>query len=181
MRIYLSALLLLLLGTTALAHDFDDDITGPIPLGRGIAYNVELQSTFSDDRTPLWLNANRHGLKNALTLEQRKQIIAEAAEQRYVEYEGGEARYTSGTVHELNANSTPIEREFYEYYRTPRGEFTPEGASPMTTTHPQPFALAEIAAVMPLMPEPTTMTSNVSSQCGPDSLADAGAAKRAPD
>ncbi len=81
-------------------------------------------------------NANRHGLKNSLTLEQRKQIIAEAAEQRYVEYEGGETRYTSGTVHELNENSTPIEREFYEYYRTPRGEFTPEGASPMTTTHP---------------------------------------------
>lgn len=64
MRIYLSALLLLLFGTTALAHDFDDDITGPIPLGRGIAYNVELQSTFSDDRTPLWLNANRHGLSS---------------------------------------------------------------------------------------------------------------------
>ena len=30
--------------------------------------------------------ANRNGLKNALTLEQRKQIIAEAAEQRYVEF-----------------------------------------------------------------------------------------------
>ena len=81
-------------------------------------------------------NANRHGLKNSLTLEQRKQIIAEAAEQRWKEYEGGATRYTSGTVHELNANSTPIEREFYEYYRTPRGEFTPEGVDPMTTTHP---------------------------------------------
>ncbi|OUO92846.1 alpha/beta hydrolase [Cloacibacillus sp. An23] len=81
-------------------------------------------------------NANRHGLKNALTLEQRKQIIEEAALQRWAEYEGGATRYTSGTVHELNENSTPIEREFYEYYRTPRGEFTPEGVDPMTTTHP---------------------------------------------
>ena len=80
--------------------------------------------------------ANRNGLKNVLTLEQRKQIIAEAAEQRYVEFLDGEVKYTSGTVHELTENSSPIEREFYEYYRTPRGEVTPEGATPLTTTHP---------------------------------------------
>lgn len=80
--------------------------------------------------------ASRNGLKHSLTLEQRKQIIAEAAEQRYVEFLGGEIKYTSGTVHELTEKSNPIEREFYEFYRTPRGEFTPEGASPLTTTHP---------------------------------------------
>ena len=80
--------------------------------------------------------ASRNALNKSQTLEQRKQIIADAAEQRYVEFTGGETRYTSGTVHELTANSTPIEREFYEFYRTPRGEFTPQGASPLTTTHP---------------------------------------------
>lgn len=80
--------------------------------------------------------ANRDGLKHALTLEQRKQIMAEAAEQRYTEFLGGKTKYTSGTVHELTDQSTPIEREFYEYYRTPRGEFTPEGVDPLTTTHP---------------------------------------------
>ena len=80
--------------------------------------------------------ANRNGLNHALTLEQRKQIIAEAAEQRYVEFLGGETKYTSGTVHELTEQSTPIEREFYEFYRTSRGELTPEGTDPLTTTHP---------------------------------------------
>ena len=80
--------------------------------------------------------ASRNGLKHALTLEQRKQIIAEAAEQRYVEYKGGKTKYTGGTVHELTEKSTPIEREFYEFYRTSRGEYTPEGASRETTTHP---------------------------------------------
>lgn len=80
--------------------------------------------------------ANRHALRNSLTLEQRKQIIAEAVEQRYVEFEGGETRYTSGTVHEINENSHPIEIEFYEFYRMPRGEFTPAGSSPQLTTHP---------------------------------------------
>ncbi|EOA57916.1 hypothetical protein HMPREF1214_02438 [Bacteroides sp. HPS0048] len=80
--------------------------------------------------------ASRNGLKHALKLEQRKQIIAEAAEQRYVEFLGGETKYTGGTVHELTENSSPIEREFYEFYRTERGEFTPEGATSLTTTHP---------------------------------------------
>lgn len=80
--------------------------------------------------------ASRNGLKNALTLEQRKRIQAQAAEQRYVEFTGGETAYTGGTVHELTEKSTPIEREFYEFYRTPRGEFTPEGATRRTTTHP---------------------------------------------
>lgn len=80
--------------------------------------------------------ANRNGLNHALTLEQRRQIQAAAAEQRYVEFLGGEARYTSGTVHALTEDSTPVEREFYAFYRTPRGEYTPAGASPETTTHP---------------------------------------------
>lgn len=80
--------------------------------------------------------ANRNALRKSLTLEQRKQIIAEAAEQRYLEFQGGETKYTSGTVHELNEKSNPIEIEFYEFYRTPRGDFTPESSSPEHTTHP---------------------------------------------
>ena len=80
--------------------------------------------------------ASRNGLKHALSPEQRQRIIAQAAEQRYAEFLGGEPLYTGGTVHELTAESTPIEREFYEFYRTPRGEFTPDGATPRTTTHP---------------------------------------------
>jgi len=80
--------------------------------------------------------ASRNGLKHSATLEQRKQAIAQAAEQRYAEFTGGETKYTSGTVHELNENSTAIEREFYDFYRTPRGEYTPKGSSPKLTTHP---------------------------------------------
>lgn len=80
--------------------------------------------------------ANRNALNHSLSLEQRKQIIAEAAEQRYVEFNGGERKYTSGSVHEINENSHPIEREFYEFYRTPRGEFTPASSTAELTTHP---------------------------------------------
>ena len=80
--------------------------------------------------------ANRNALNHSLTLEQRKQIIAEAAEQRYVEFIGGETKYTGGTVHELKEDTHPIQREFYGFYRTPRGEVTPKGSSPTLTTHP---------------------------------------------
>ena len=80
--------------------------------------------------------ANRNGLNHSLTLAQRKQIIADAAEQRYVEFQGDATKHTSGTVHEITEKSNPIEREFYDFYRTPRGEFTPAGSSPLLTTHP---------------------------------------------
>ena len=80
--------------------------------------------------------ANRNALHKSLTLEQRKKVIAEAALQRDVEFSGGQMKYTSGTVHKLTEKSSPVEIEFYEFYRTPRGEFTPPGASPLTTTHP---------------------------------------------
>ncbi|WP_436868880.1 alpha/beta hydrolase [Acinetobacter courvalinii] len=80
--------------------------------------------------------ANRNALNHSQTLEQRKQLIADAAQQRYVEFTGGKTKYTSGTVHELTADTHPIQREFYDFYRTPRGEFTPKGSSPELTTHP---------------------------------------------
>lgn len=80
--------------------------------------------------------ANRNGLGKSLTLERRKQIIAEAAEQRYIEFQGGATLYTSGTVDKLTGESTSVEREFYDFYRTPRGEFIPEGQLSLRTTHP---------------------------------------------
>lgn len=80
--------------------------------------------------------ANRNGLKKSLSLEQRKKIIADAAKQRDAEFAGGKTLYTSGTVHEITPQSTPVEREFYDFYRTPRGEVTLPGVDPATTTHP---------------------------------------------
>ena len=80
--------------------------------------------------------ANRNALRHSQTVEQRKQIIAAAAEQRYAEFTGGETQYTSGTVHELTADTPAIQREFYDFYRTRRGEYTPKGGSTELTTHP---------------------------------------------
>lgn len=80
--------------------------------------------------------ANRRALNRSQTVAQRQAVIAQAARQRDVEFAGGEAKYTSGTVHRITPASHPIEREFYDFYRTPRGEYTPPGQSPLLTTHP---------------------------------------------
>lgn len=80
--------------------------------------------------------ANRSGLGHSQSVEQRKKILEAAARQRDVEFAGGEPVYTSGTVHKITPGSTPIEKEFYDFYRTPRGEVTPPGMTDRTTTHP---------------------------------------------
>ncbi len=79
-------------------------------------------------------SANRNGLQHAVTQAQRQQVIREASEQRYAEFQGGATKLTGGTPQTLTGN--PIGDEFYDFYRTPRGEVTPAGATPQTTTMP---------------------------------------------
>ena len=74
--------------------------------------------------------ANRDGLRNGMTLDQRRQVLQRAAEQRDVEFGGGDTAYIGGTPEELTDESTAVDREFYDFYRTSRGN------SPDTTTQP---------------------------------------------
>lgn len=80
--------------------------------------------------------ANRNALRHSQTLQQRKQVIAAAVQQRSAEFSGSPVAYTGGTVHQITKESNPIEREFYDFYRTSRGEYTPKSSSPKQTTHP---------------------------------------------
>lgn len=80
--------------------------------------------------------ASRNGLRKGVSLEQRREMIAASVKQRQAEFEGAKTAYTGGTVHKLTDKSSPVEREFYGFYRTERGKFTPKGASDLTTTHP---------------------------------------------
>jgi uncharacterized protein len=78
---------------------------------------------------------NRNGLNHSQTLEQRKQFIAEAAEQRYVEFLGGKKKYVDGMLEKLRPDAGPIEREFFDFYRTSRGAYVPKGSSLYLTTN----------------------------------------------
>ncbi|MDQ0678589.1 fermentation-respiration switch protein FrsA (DUF1100 family) [Arthrobacter pascens] len=100
--------------------------------------------------------ANRDGLRKSVTLEQRRAMIEQAAKQRDSEFAGGKIQYTGGTPEELTAESSAVDREFYDFYRTARGY------CPNTTTHPTlatnakfmnfyPFADLEIISPRPLL------------------------------
>lgn len=69
----------------------------------------------------------RNGLEHSQTLEQRKALLAKAAEQRYAEFATGEMQWLSYLPVELPEDADPVTREFHNFYRTPRGMHVPEG------------------------------------------------------
>jgi hypothetical protein len=81
-------------------------------------------------------SAFRNGLNYSQTPEQRKVFIKSAIEQRFAEFKGAERAFIPGTVNKLD-NSTPaIQREFFDFYRTERGGYTPQGDKEELTTKP---------------------------------------------
>jgi fermentation-respiration switch protein FrsA (DUF1100 family) len=65
-------------------------------------------------------SAKRDSLNHSMTDDGRHKALAAVAEQRWIEFAGGEKRY--GALPEtLSADADPVTREFYEYYRMPRG------------------------------------------------------------
>ena len=96
--------------------------------------------------------AMRQGLNNSVSEEQRRRTLEQASQQRWSERNGGERRMVPGTPYELTATSTAVDREFYDYYRTPRGqhprsttEFTITSSAAMNAYYP----FAQIKAISP--------------------------------
>lgn len=75
----------------------------------------------------------RDGLGKSQTLEQRKAMLAQAAEQRYEEFTTGKPIWRNYLPKQLPADADPITREFHDFYRTPRGEVVPKGIPPEQT------------------------------------------------
>lgn len=59
-----------------------------------------------------------------------------ASEQRFVESKGGDIAYIPGTVNQLDDSTSAIQREFFDFYRTSRGGYTPKGEQEELTTKP---------------------------------------------
>ena len=77
------------------------------------------------------------------TAEERKRALAEAAEQRWAEFDGGKVRYGGGSAVPLKPSQQAAADEFAEYYATPRGQHP--RSHPLTLT-----SLGAIANFMPL-------------------------------
>jgi uncharacterized protein len=100
--------------------------------------------------------ATRDGLRKSVTLEQRMAVLQAAAAQRMAEFTGAQPKFTGGTPEMINVNSSAVEKEFYDFYRTPRG------SHPNTTTQPTlssnvvfvnfyPFAQIETISPRPVL------------------------------
>lgn len=81
-------------------------------------------------------SAFRNGLNHSQTPEQRLTFIKSAIEQRFAEFKGAEKAYIPGTVNKLDDSTPAIQREFFDFYRTERGGYTPQGEKEDLTTKP---------------------------------------------
>lgn len=90
----------------------------------------------------------RKGLGGKQTMEEYKAFLKNAADQRVAEAKGAEVTYTAGAPIALTGNA--IGDEFYDFYRTSRGEVTPAYASPKTSVMPTVVTNVKFANFYPL-------------------------------
>jgi hypothetical protein len=91
----------------------------------------------------------RHGLRRSVTLDQRKAMIGKATDQRLLELAGHAPAYIPGTVNALDATTDPVQREFFDFYRTARGAYAAPGEAPDLTTKPMLSSIAKFANFYP--------------------------------
>jgi uncharacterized protein len=98
----------------------------------------------------------RQGLGDIMTKEDRIKALEEVAEQRWIEFEGGQKKYVIGTPEVITKDSQAAAREFYDYYRTPRGHH-PRSTTAMSLTSNGalmnffPFAQIETISPRPIL------------------------------
>lgn len=100
--------------------------------------------------------ARRQGLGDVITYEQRMKTLDEIGEQRTKEFSGAARKDIAAIPNQLSANDTENTREFFDYYRTPRGQhpnsttsYSYTSLSPMMNFFP--FAQIETISPRPLL------------------------------
>jgi fermentation-respiration switch protein FrsA (DUF1100 family) len=66
--------------------------------------------------------AHRQGLAENVDTDALKKNLAEISKQRWAEVDGADRTMVIGTPQKRTDKSSAIDKEFYEYYRTPRGQ-----------------------------------------------------------
>lgn len=84
--------------------------------------------------------ASRQGLAETLNAAALRGNLERIAAQRWAEVDGAERTMSIGTPQAITASSTDIDREFYDYYRTPRGHH-PRSTTAMSVTSAGPMSL----------------------------------------
>lgn len=85
--------------------------------------------------------ATRQGLSATLDKAALKKRLAEISSQRWAEVDGAERSMAIGTPEKITESSSEIDKEFFDYYRTPRGRH-PRSTTAMSMTGAAPMALS---------------------------------------
>lgn len=99
--------------------------------------------------------ASRQGLHDTMTPEQLKELLRQVGEQRWAEFGGAPTRFSVGTP-EHPAPEDTVGLEFFDYYRTPRGQH-PRCTTGITYTsgaammHFRPFANLGLLSPRPVL------------------------------
>lgn len=72
-------------------------------------------------------SVTRNGLNHSVTVDQRKAMLAKGTEQRYTESATGKGIFMNFLPVKPNSDTDAITREFWDFYRTPRGWAIPKG------------------------------------------------------
>ena len=75
----------------------------------------------------------RNGYGKSQTPEQRKAMLAQAAQQRYEEFTTGKQIFRNYLTLELAKDADAVTAMYHNFYRTPRGLHVPEGRTPELT------------------------------------------------
>jgi fermentation-respiration switch protein FrsA (DUF1100 family) len=84
--------------------------------------------------------AIRQGLAESLDKAALKKSLEKIAAQRWAEVDGAERAMVIGTPEAITESSSEIDREFYDYYRTPRGHH-PRSTTAISRTSGAPMTL----------------------------------------
>lgn len=98
----------------------------------------------------------RQGYLDVVSVEERKAYLEQIAAQRWKEVDGAPTRMLMGTLETIDDDSPAIAKEFFDYYRTPRGKhprcttgITYTSSAPMMNFWP--FANIELLSPRPVL------------------------------
>lgn len=103
--------------------------------------------------------AHRQGLAENVDTAALKKNLVEISKQRWAEVDGAERTMVIGTPQKLTGKSSDIDKEFYDYYRTPRGQHPRSSAAFWRTSGAQMMLFWSFANLEWISPRPVLFIS----------------------